>query len=264
MSKADPRFIHVTKMVASQLGCTPALVDKGSKANYVDEFLAAGVDGVEPKMALIFFMSPDGSSVQMVSGEDSDTPLVGKCCYCVRLSDPFQPLPTKDLEDLLNFGTLSGATDSPMSTLMMMIKELYNPLIMKKSFAFQKKMTADNLDSLVTSTESFCGVLEKVRVAYRAHTTGNVFPAHHRADTGGGKLCTDARTGRERVAHRIGGTPRVAAAVPREAARGRRACFSSCPAVSPSAVVSDRHRPLSRPARASVAARRPSTRSTWR
>ena len=165
MPHNDPRFAHVCKMVAAQLGVTAQAVDQGSKGNLVDEFLAAGVDGQEPRMALLFFLQPlpDGSTtvpmVFMSTGED--VPLTGKCCYCVRLSDPFQPLPTKDLEDNLNFGTLSG-TGSPMQTLVMMVSELYGPLIAKKAFAFTKKMTGENLDQLKASTETFTHTLQKV------------------------------------------------------------------------------------------------------
>ena len=164
----DPRFTHVAKMVGAQLGVSPQLVEKGARATMVDEFLAAGVEGIEPRMALLFFYQPppDTSSTQpvvfMASGDD--IPLTGKCCYCIRLSDPFQPLPTKDLEDNLNFGTLSGlSSNGPMQTLMMMVSELYNPLIAKKAFNFSKKMSPENIEQLKASTDNFVLVLEKVR-----------------------------------------------------------------------------------------------------
>ena len=104
MPHADPRFGHIAKMVAAELGTTAQAVDKASRGNLVDEFLAAGADGMEPRMALLFFLQ-DGA---VVHSTGDDIALSGKCCYCVRLSDPFQVLPTKDLEDSLNFGTLSG------------------------------------------------------------------------------------------------------------------------------------------------------------
>ena len=166
----DPRFTHVVKMVSAQLGVAPQLIEKGAKSSLVDDFLAAGVEGIEPRMALLFYLQPppDGSSTTpvcfMATGDD--IPLTGKCCYCIRLSDPFQPLPTKDLEDNLNFGTLSGpSSNGPMQTLMMMVSELYNPLIAKKAFNFSKKMSPENIDQLKASTDGFVHVLEKVRTS---------------------------------------------------------------------------------------------------
>ena len=60
MAKDGPVFKHICKMVASQLSTpaapvTVAMVDKGSNAAMVGEFLAAGADGVEPRMALLFY-----------------------------------------------------------------------------------------------------------------------------------------------------------------------------------------------------------------
>ena len=131
MPHADPRFTHVAKMVAAQLGVTAQAVDKAAKASLVDEFLGAGADGVEPRMALLFFKQ--GGDVIMSTGDD--VPLTGQCCYVVRVSDPTKELPTKDLEDSLNFGTLSGS-GSPMQTLKMMVNELYRPLIAKDAFKY--------------------------------------------------------------------------------------------------------------------------------
>ena len=171
MPHNDPRFGHVCKMVAAELGVTAAAVDKGSRGNMVDEFLAPGVDGVEPRMALLFFYQPppDGSSTTpVVFMTEGDIPLTGRCCYCVRLSDPSQPLPTKDLEDNLNFGILNGASSElqrprgVMQSLMMMVTNLYEPLIAKKAFAFTKKMTPGNLQSLQQSTDGFTATLQKV------------------------------------------------------------------------------------------------------
>ena len=105
MPISDPRFSHVAKMVASMLGVTPSQVDAGSKSTLVDEFLAAGDAGSEPRSALVWYYQ-DGTLV--MPGDDVAVPLTGKCVYAIRLSDPMQPLPTKDLEDNLNFGTLSG------------------------------------------------------------------------------------------------------------------------------------------------------------
>ena len=153
-AKDDARFQHIAKMVAAQLSTpelpvTAAMVDKGSKATWVQEFMGAGAEGVEPRMALIFFLqAKDGSgspSVYMASPE-AET-LAGKCCYVVRLSDPFQPLPTKDVEDQLNFGTIAG-NGAAMQTLNRLVGELYNPLIAASQFGFKKKMGPDQVESL--------------------------------------------------------------------------------------------------------------------
>ena len=166
-AKDDPRFKHVTKMVASQLSTpalavTSAMVDKGSNATWIQEFLAAGAEGLEPRMALLFFLQPKdgaGEATVFMATPDQDQ-LQGKCCYVVRISDPFKELPTKDLEDSLNFGTLSsGAT---MQTLMKLVVDLYNPLIANNQFAFRKKMNVEHVEALQSATTSFCTTLEKV------------------------------------------------------------------------------------------------------
>ena len=104
MAKESPAFKHIAKMVASQLSSpaapvTSAMVEKGSNAAWVGEFLGAGADGVEPRMALLFFLQPKDGATAVFMTDGSSDQLSGKCCYVVRLSDPFQPLPTKDLED---------------------------------------------------------------------------------------------------------------------------------------------------------------------
>ena len=166
-AKDDPRFKHVTKMIASQLSTseltvTPAQVDKGSNATWVGEFLAAGVDGLEPRMALLFYLQPkDGGGAPTVFMATPDTDLLtGKCAYVVRISDPTKPLPEKDPEDNLNFGTL--ASGQTMHTLMRLVADLYSPLVSTNTFAFKKKMNGEQLESLKTATSSFCSVLEKV------------------------------------------------------------------------------------------------------
>ena len=157
--KEDPRFKYVAKIVASQLSTatqqvTAAMVDKGSNVTTVNEFLAAGSDGVEPRMALLFFLQPrEGSSeptVFMTTGEQEG--LTGKCCYCVRLSDPMQPLPS-DVEMCLNFGTLSHS-GGPMATLKALVNDLYKPLIKGNSFGHSKKMTADHRAALQDGADS--------------------------------------------------------------------------------------------------------------
>ena len=165
-AKDDPRFKHVTKMIASQLSTseltvTPAQVDKGSNATWVGEFLAAGVDGLEPRMALLFYLQPkDGGGAPTVFMATPDTDLLtGKCAYVVRISDPTKPLPEKDPEDNLNFGTL--ASGQTMHTLMRLVADLYSPLVSTNTFAFKKKMNGEQLESLKTATSSFCSVLEK-------------------------------------------------------------------------------------------------------
>ena len=55
-AKDDPRFKHIAKIVSSQLttsdlSVTPTMVDKGSNATWVSEFLAAGEGGAEPSDA---------------------------------------------------------------------------------------------------------------------------------------------------------------------------------------------------------------------
>jgi dynein heavy chain len=146
-------------MVASQLGVTPAQVDKGSKTQFVDEFLNPGTDGGEPRSALLWYFQ-DGN-VTMEAGDETALKATGKCCYVVRLCDASKEVPTKDLEDNLNFGTISGAGGGPMKTLMMIVNELYKPLIKKKAFNFPKKMTAEDIELLSASTESFTVTLEK-------------------------------------------------------------------------------------------------------
>ena len=181
-AKDDARFQHIAKMVAAQLSTpelpvTAAMVDKGSNATWVQEFMGAGAEGVEPRMALIFFLqAKDGSgspSVYMASPE-AET-LAGKCCYVVRLSDPFQPLPTKDVEDRLNFGTIAG-NGAAMQTLNRLVGELYNPLIAANQFGFKKKMGPDQVESLEGATSSFCVTLEKVRAHAHARGGGSTPP----------------------------------------------------------------------------------------
>jgi hypothetical protein len=153
------------------------MVDKGSNATWVQEFMGAGAEGVEPRMALIFFLqAKDGSgspSVYMASPE-AET-FAGKCCYVVRLSDPFQPLPTKDVEDQLNFGTIAG-NGAAMQTLNRLVGELYNPLIAANQFGFKKKMGPDQVESLEGATSSFCVTLEKVRAHAHARGGGSTPP----------------------------------------------------------------------------------------
>ena len=166
-AKDDPRFKHVAKMVAGQLSTaelpvSAAMVDKGSNATWVQEFLAAGAEGVEPRMALLFYLQPkegSGEATVFMATPESDQ-LTGKCCYVVRLSDPFQVLPTKDLEDNLNFGTLAG-NGAALHTLMRLTADLYKPLIDTNTFQFKKKMADDNMDVLQSATQSFCKTLEK-------------------------------------------------------------------------------------------------------
>ena len=181
-AKDDARFKHIAKMVAAQLSTpelpvTAAMVDKGSNATWVQEFMGAGAEGVEPRMALIFFLqAKDGSgspSVYMASPE-AET-FAGKCCYVVRLSDPFQPLPTKDVEDRLNFGTIAG-NGAAMQTLNRLVGELYNPLIAANQFGFKKKMGPDQVESLEGATSSFCVTLEKVRAHAHARDGGSTRP----------------------------------------------------------------------------------------
>ena len=99
----------------------------------------------------------------------------GKCCYVVRLSDPFQPLPTKDVEDRLNFGTIAG-NGAAMQTLNRLVGELYNPLIAANQFGFKKKMGPDQVESLQGATSSFCVTLEKVRAHAHARGGGSTPP----------------------------------------------------------------------------------------
>ena len=166
-AKDDPRFKHITKMVAAQLGTpefavTPAMVDKGSNATWVQEFMAAGAEGVEPRMALVFFLQKkDGAGEPQVymASPEAET-LSGKCCYVVRLSDPFKPLPEKDVEDQLNFGTIAG-NGAAMQTLMRLVSEMFNPLLAVNQFAFKKKMAPEQVESLQSATSSFCVTLGK-------------------------------------------------------------------------------------------------------
>ena len=158
---ADARFRHVSKIIASQLGVSGAQVEKASNPTWVGEFLAAGADGAEPRMALMFFLQPREGSAEpvlfMTSGDVE--PLTGRCAYCVRLSDPMAQLPTNDLENNLNFGTLSGG--SPMPTLMTLVSKLYAPLIEQNAFSYTKKMSKENSEMLQASTTAFCTTLEK-------------------------------------------------------------------------------------------------------
>ena len=165
-AKDDPRFKHISKLVAAELSTpellvTSAMVDKGSNATWVGEFLAAGAEGVEPRMALLFYLQPregSGESTVFMATPETDQ-LTGKCCYVVRLSDPFKELPTKDLEDNLNFGTVAG-NGAAMHTLNRLVAELYKPLVDSNTFNFKKKMTSDNMDALKGGVQSFCVTLE--------------------------------------------------------------------------------------------------------
>ena len=91
------------------------------------------------------------------------------------LSDPFQPLPTKDVEDRLNFGTIAG-NGAAMQTLNRLVGELYNPLIAANQFGFKKKMGPDQVESLEGATSSFCVTLEKVRAHAHARDGGSTRP----------------------------------------------------------------------------------------
>ena len=158
MPISHPNFGHIAKMIAAQLGVSAQVVDRGSKGHMVEEFMGAEKDGVEPRMALLFYLQPDGSVV-MPTG--TDVPLTGKCAYCIRLTEPSKEVPGGNaLDDSVNFGTLSG-TGSPMQTLMMMVSQLYQPLVAKKAFGFSKKMTAENLTQLSAQTDAFTMTLEK-------------------------------------------------------------------------------------------------------
>ena len=63
-AKDDARFQHIAKMVAAQLSTpelpvTAAMVDKGSNATWVQEFMGAGAEGVEPRMAHNTALDPE-------------------------------------------------------------------------------------------------------------------------------------------------------------------------------------------------------------
>ena len=184
MPISHPNFGHIAKMIAAQLGVSAQVVDRGSKGHMVEEFMGAEKDGVEPRMALLFYLQPDGSVV-MPTG--TDVPLTGKCAYCIRLTEPSKEVPGGNaLDDSVNFGTLSG-TGSPMQTLMMMVSQLYQPLVAKKAFGFSKKMTAENLTQLSAQTDAFTMTLEKsiesldmAMLAAAAREDGRVEPVEDR------------------------------------------------------------------------------------
>ena len=48
----------------------------------------------------------------------------------------------------------------PSQRLMKMVGEIYSPLIVKNAFAFKKKMTAENVEQLKATTDSFCATLD--------------------------------------------------------------------------------------------------------
>ena len=161
--KDDPRFKYITKLVATQLSVpggqtvTAAMVDKGSNATFVQEFMAGADAGYEPRMALLFYLQPTGGSsdpvVFMTDGMDSQ--LAGKCCYVVRNTAPKEPV--KDVEMDCNVGTISctqkGA--NPMDTMAGLIKELYFPLLNTNGFGFMKKMTAEHKKKLIHDALGF-------------------------------------------------------------------------------------------------------------
>ena len=170
-AKDDPRFKYITKIVAGQLSSTgatvtPAMVDAGSNATWVMQFFAAGEAGVDPLMALLFYLQPPASNPkappEVLMVDPGVEPLTGVCCYCVRLSDPMQPLPTKDFEDCVNFGMIND-NGNKLNSLLKMTSEIFSPLISKNNFAFQKKMSADNVDALKQATDGFCSTLSMVR-----------------------------------------------------------------------------------------------------
>ena len=164
--KDDPRFKYVAKTVAALL-TTPAtsvsasMVEKGSSnLTWISEFF--GAEGVEPRMALLFFLQPQpGTSepvVFMTTGEAE--PLTGKCAYAIRVSDPSKELATNTVEMDVNFGTMPG-TALPMSTLKGMLSELYKPCMQNNSFGFKKKMTDDQQTALISGMSLFDGELSQ-------------------------------------------------------------------------------------------------------
>ena len=159
-AKEDPRFKYVVKNIAALLGVKGELVEKASNPVWVSEFLAAGTDGGEPRMALLFFLQPrEGSSepvVFMTAGDAEQ--LTGKCAYVIRVSDPMKELPN-DVEMNLNFGTLPGGP-TPMATLKGLLVEMYKPCIEANSFGFAKKMTAENRTALNVGMANFLGQLD--------------------------------------------------------------------------------------------------------
>ena len=158
--KEDPRFKYVVKNVAALLNTTPAMVDKGSNPVWVSEFLSAGSEGGEPRMALLFYLQPrEGSSEPVVFMTPGDAePLTGKCAYVLRVSDPMKELPS-DVEMNLNFGTLPGLA-TPMSTLKGLLVEMYKPCIETNAFGFAKKMSAENRAALDAGMANFNAQLD--------------------------------------------------------------------------------------------------------
>ena len=172
-AKEDPRFKHIAKIVATQLSTlkqtvTVAQVEKATPNRELSEFFGAGVDGTEARLALLYQTTADGVQyVNLTEDKVSD-----RCCYVVRVCDPFVSLPTKEFEDSLNFGTCSFRNGTAMNHLRSLVSTLYDPFIAKNNFAFQKKMTPSQVDQLRTHTSSFTAVLDKVRV--RAREKGDV------------------------------------------------------------------------------------------
>ena len=172
-AKEDPRFKHIAKIVATQLSTlkqtvTVAQVEKATPNRELSEFFGAGVDGTEARLALLYQTTADGVQyVNLTEDKVSD-----RCCYVVRVCDPFVSLPTKEFEDSLNFGTCSFRNGTAMNHLRSLVSTLYDPFIAKNNFAFQKKMTPSQVDQLRAHTSSFTAVLDKVRV--RAREKGDV------------------------------------------------------------------------------------------
>ena len=66
-AKDDARFKHIAKMVAAQLSTpelpvTAAMVDKGSNATWVQEFMGAGAEGVAVVSAIFAGADVEGAT----------------------------------------------------------------------------------------------------------------------------------------------------------------------------------------------------------